>query len=108
LIHYVPPNDEAEHFTDDMIRRCPCEPEIRTDAYNNVVCLHRAYDMRHLIQQAEDIRIHTSIKLWEEVQKMTIIIPIKEHLFDAGQGAVIMPQSVQRKQLEDHDEEEYA
>lgn len=108
MIHYIPPNDEGEHFTDDMVRRCPCSPEIRTDAYNNVVCVHRAYDMRHLIQQAEDIRIFTSIKLWEEVRQMKIIIPTNQYLFDAGQGPVNMPPAVQRKQFESYGEEEYA
>jgi hypothetical protein len=60
--HVIPDNDEAEHIPHDW---CECKPFSRL-SNNGIMWVHPAFDMRHILYQAEVIRKITSLRLWSE------------------------------------------
>jgi len=51
MIHVIPLNDSEEHFLDI---ECSCLPRL-TSRYNDIIVIHKAFDARDVIEQAEKI-----------------------------------------------------
>ncbi len=55
--HLIPENDEADHAEAET---CACKPQFLADGNGRLLCVHRAFDMRHLTEQADAIRLFVS------------------------------------------------
>lgn len=81
-VHSVPENDGFSHLQSTC---CPCEPEPVVSDSGTIVWKHQPNDERHLIAQAESVRMLASIKLQEEFQATKSKAPIKFHPYNVAQ-----------------------